>query len=106
MKINKGLEVTRNIKIIEWLKTEILSSVSALYDLMFNGARSTDEVVQDVLANIIMTTYLLSKRLGLKYSDIDNKIKEKIKAAIIEEHKIEKWYGDLSTLKEHIKSRE
>ncbi|OPJ55434.1 MazG-like family protein [Alkalithermobacter paradoxus] len=106
MKIDRGLEVTRNIKIIEWLKTEILSSVSALYDLMFKGARSTDETVQDVLANIIMVTYLLSKRLGLKYSDIDNKIKEKIRVAIREDHKVEKWYGDLTTLKEHIKARE
>ncbi len=106
MKIDRGLEVTRNIKIIEWLKTEILNSIAMLYDLMLKGARSTDEMVQDVLANIIMVTYLLGKRLGLNFSDIDKKIKEKIRMAIAEEHKVEKWYGDLSSLKEHIKFRE
>lgn len=106
MKIDRGLEVTRNIKAIEWLKTEILSSVAALYDLMLKGARSTDEMLQDVLANIIMVTYLLGKRLGLNFLDIDRKIREKIRTAINEEHKVEKWYGDLSDLKEYIKYRE
>lgn len=106
MKIDRDLDVTKNIKIIEWLKTEILSSVSALYEIMLKGASYTDETIQDILANIIMVTYLLGKRLGFSFSNIDKKIKEKIVRAINDDHKVEKWYGDLSDLKDHVKLRE
>jgi len=106
LKIDRDLDVTKNIKIIEWLKTEILSSVSALYEIMLKGASYTDETIQDILANIIMVTYLLGKRLGFSFSNIDKKIKEKIVRAINDDHKVEKWYGDLSELKEYVKLRE
>jgi len=106
LKIDRDLDVTKNIKIIEWLKTEILSSVSALYEIMLKGASYTDETIQDILANIIMVTYLLGKRLGFSFSNIDKKIKEKIVRAINDDHKVEKWYGDLSELKDYVKLRE
>ena len=106
MRLNRNLEVTRNIKIIEWMKTEILVSIGDLFNLLYKGVKPLDEVLQDTLANIIMVTYLLSKRLGVSFSDVDYKIKEKIKTAINEEHSIERWYGDLSSLKKHIDNRE
>lgn len=106
MRLNRNLEVTRNIKIIEWMKTEILVSIGDLFNLLYKGVKPLDEVLQDTLANIIMVTYLLSKRLGVSFSDVDYKIKEKIKTAINEEHSIERWYGDLSSLKKHIDHRE
>lgn len=106
MRLNRNLEVTRNIKIIEWMKTEILVSIGDLFNLLYKGVKPLDEVLQDTLANIIMVTYLLSKRLGVSFSDVDYKIKEKIKTAINEEHSIERWYGDLSSLKKHIDYRE
>lgn len=106
MRLNRNLEVTRNIKIIEWMKTEILVSVGDLFNLLFKGVKPLDEGLQDTLANIIMVTYLLAKRLGLSFSDVDYKIKEKVKTAINEEHSIERWYGDLSSLRKHIDYRE
>jgi hypothetical protein len=106
LRLNRNLEVTRNIKIIEWMKTEILVSIGDLFNLLYKGVKPLDEVLQDTLANIIMVTYLLSKRLGVSFSDVDYKIKEKIKTAINEEHSIERWYGDLSSLKKHIDHRE
>ena len=106
MRLNRNLEVTRNIKIIEWMKTEILVSIGDLFNLLYKGVKPLDEVLQDTLANIIMVTYLLSKRLGVSFSDVDYKIKEKIKTAINEDHSIERWYGDLSSLKKHIDHRE
>jgi hypothetical protein len=106
LRLNRNLEVTRNIKIIEWMKTEILVSIGDLFNLLYKGVKPLDEVLQDTLANIIMVTYLLSKRLGVNFSDVDYKIKEKIKTAINEDHSIERWYGDLSSLKKHIDHRE
>ena len=106
MRFDKSSEVTKNVKIIEWMKNEILMSVSELFNILFKGVRSADEGLQDVLANIIMITYLLAKRLGISFNEIDYKIKEKISLGIKEDHSIEKWYGDLTNLKNHIENRE
>lgn len=45
MKIDKGFEIMRNIKIIEWMKIEILMSVSDLFNLLFKGVKLLDEVI-------------------------------------------------------------
>ncbi|MGN1033812.1 MAG: MazG-like family protein [Intestinibacter sp.] len=106
MRIDRNSDITRNVKIIEWMKNEILMSVSELFNILFKGVRSADETLQDILANIIMITYLLAKRLGISFEEVDYKIKEKVSLGIKEEHSVEKWYGDLTNLKDHIENRE
>ena len=106
MRIDRGSDITRNVKIIEWMKNEILISVSDLFNVLFKGVKSVDETLQDILANIIMITYLLAKRLGISFNEIDYKIKEKIKIGIEQNHSVENWYGDFSNLKKHMENRE
>ena len=77
MRIEKGSDITKNVKIIEWIKNEILISVSDLFNLIFKGVKPIDDKLQNILANIIMLTYLLGKRLGVDFDEIDYKIKEK-----------------------------
>lgn len=100
---NQDTDITRNIRIIEFLKSEILTAVASLYQNLLKGTKMGHEAVLDILANLIMVTYLLGKRLGLSYAVIDSKITEKIRMGMIEEHEIEKWYGDLSDLSEYMK---
>ena len=45
---------------------------------------------------------VLGKRLGLSYEGIEAALRDNIKLNLIEEHKIERWYGDLSILLEFI----
>lgn len=104
--MNDDVDITKNIRIIEWLKSELLSSVATLYELLIHEAQRTQEALIDVMANIILVTYLLAKRLGVPFQKIDAKVKDKVKLKIVEEHKIEKWYGDLSCLLEHLTRRE
>lgn len=106
MRLDKNLDITKNVKIIEWMKKELILSVGDVYDLIFRGVKPVDQVLQDTLANIIMITYLLGKRLGINFNEIDYKIKEKIKIGIDENHSVENWYGDFSNLKKHIDNRE
>lgn len=61
------------------MKKELILSVGDVFDLIFKGVKPLDEALQDTLANIIMITYLLAKRLGISFSEIDYKIKEKDK---------------------------
>ena len=105
MRIEKGSDITKNVKIIEWIKNEILISVSNLFNLMFKGVKPIDDGLQNAIANIIMLLYLLGKRLGISFDEIDYKIKEKAKEGIREEHSIETWFGDLSKLEKHMDNR-
>lgn len=96
--IEDKVEVARNMRLIEWLKCEMLTGVSSFYQLMQKGNREGQEMLSDVLANIILVAYLLARRLGMTYAAIDLKIQNKIKLGITEEHEVEKWYKDLSGL--------
>ena len=87
-------------------KNEILISVSDLFNLIFKGVKPIDDTLQNTLANIIMLSYLLGKRLGISFDEIDIKIKEKAKEGIRQESSVETWFGDLSKLEKHIDNRE
>ena len=106
MKFDRNSDVTKNVKIIEWMKKELILSVGDVFDLIFKGVKPLDEALQDTLANIIMITYLLAKRLGISFSEIDYKKKEKIRIGIDQNHSVESWYGDFSNLKKHMENRE
>ncbi len=98
---NQDTDITRNIKIVEFLKSEILTTVATLFQTLLKGARAGQDMLIDTLANLILVTYLLGRRLGIGFSAIDTKIIEKLKIGILEEHQAEKWYGDLSNLSDY-----
>lgn len=101
----KEIDITRNIKTIEWLKGELLTDVANLFKFLVNGIR--DEVhdsVTDTIANIILISYILGRRLGVSYQAIEMKIEGKVKIGLIEKNDIEKYYGDLSELSKHLSS--
>lgn len=100
----KELDITKNLKVIEWLKSEILLSVAELFRMLARGARVSSDSLADCLASMIIASYLLGKRLGIHFSVIEQKIANKIRLGILEEHEIEKDYGDLSELRQHIKA--
>lgn len=102
---NQETDITKNIRVIEFLKSELLTAVASLYQNLLKGTKVGQDVIQDILANLILVTYLLGKRLGISYSLIDSKILEKIRIGMIEEHETEKWYGDLSDLSEYLKNK-
>ncbi|MCC5909549.1 MAG: MazG-like family protein [Clostridiaceae bacterium] len=98
-------DISRNLKLIEILKCELLSAVSELFQTMIKSAKESKDAAVDCLVDIILITYTLGKRMGYDYSKIDKKMEEKIKTSILQEHHLEKWYGDLSELKEHLTRR-
>ncbi len=97
------LDITRNIKIIEWLKSELLTDIANLFKALVNGMREeVSDSLADTLANIILISYLLGKRLGIGYRTIETKIDNKIRLGLVENHDVEKYYGDLSELAKHL----
>lgn len=104
MKDRKDMDVMKNLRTIEWIKSEILISISNLYKLLSTGEDDFKKESEDLISNIILLSYILSRRLGISYEDINSNLEDKIKLNLIEEHKIEKWYGDLSELLKFIRS--
>lgn len=91
----KKTDITKNIRMIEWLKTELVSSVAELFKSILKGG---EEALLDALANIILISYLLGKRLGMSFARIDLLLERKIRVNIDKGHQSEKWYGDLTEL--------
>lgn len=100
---DKEIDITRNIKLIEWLKSELLTDMANLFRVLVNGVKEeVHESVADTLSNIILISYLLGKRLGISYNAIELKIRGKVKLGLVENHDVEKYYGDLSELSRHL----
>ena len=98
-------DLTGSIKVIEWLKAELLGSVSLLYRILLKGSKASQDGITESLAGIIILTYLLAKRLGIEFSTVDSKLQNKLKVGILEEDEIEKAHGDLSKLLGYIRER-
>lgn len=98
MKDKIDMDIMKNLRTIEWLKSEILMNIAKLYELHSSGEKDTKDEVEDLISNIILLSCILGRRLGLSYEDINSNLEDKIKLNLLEDHKIEQWYGDLSLL--------
>lgn len=99
---NKDIDIIKNMRTVEWLKAQLLGTVSNLYTTLVNGEENTVENLEDLISNVVLESLLLGKRLGLSYEGIIGALRDNVKINLIEEHKIERWYGDLSILLEFI----
>ncbi|MFD1775476.1 MULTISPECIES: MazG-like family protein [Paenibacillus] len=98
----KDLDVAKRAKVIEWLKTEVIDQVSRLFKALWEGSTGR---VSDSLASLIMSSYILGRRLGISYRDLDEALLEKLRKHRQEGHQLEDWYQDISALEEHMRKR-
>lgn len=89
------LDITKNIRIIEWIKAELVGAISAVFKAMIKGS---EEKIIDALSTIVVMAYVLGRRLGITFAQLDVHIESKLRQGIETEHEVEKWYGDLSAL--------
>lgn len=93
------IDIANNIKSVELLKVEIMQSLTDLYgDIAAEADFDTENKIADDAANVINLVYLLCKRLGVRYSDINMYMKKKLEKGICDKHNLEKRFGDLSEL--------
>ena len=93
--INQGIDIAKNIRVIEWLKTELVTNVASLFKAMM---RNSQEAIEEALAGMIITVYVMARRLGVSFAQLDIRVESKVKKAIREKHELEDWYGDLTAL--------
>lgn len=92
------LDITKNIRIIEKLKSELLSDVAQLYESMLFLSGEQDR--EALLADIVIKTYLLSKRLGIGYETLDERIVKTLRLAVIQDEAMR--YEDVGQLFTHM----
>ncbi|WP_059050424.1 MazG-like family protein [Paenibacillus senegalimassiliensis] len=100
--MQREMDVAKRAKVIEWLKTEVVDHVSRLFKALWEGSTSR---VTDSLASLIVSSYILGRRLGVSYQQLDDDILDKLKKHKQEGHQLEDWYQDISTLEEHMRKR-
>jgi phage-related minor tail protein len=98
MNNNEDFDIMGNIKLIESYKTFLLSSVADLFTTMAKGNKASMDDVTDELADIVILSYLLSKRLGVNYDAVDERMIKKLKLGVLEENGVEKEYQDYARL--------
>ena len=96
-------DITKNIRLIERLKSQMLNSVAEVFTMLASGAKASQEALAGCLGKIIVACYLLGRRLGIHYALIDQTIEDQIRLGIIEGNDIEQNYGDLSELQQHLR---
>ena len=63
-----SLDISRNLRIIETLKSELLEDIATLYRHLADPVpKDTREVAADALSDMIVICYLFDKRLGIDY---------------------------------------
>ena len=58
MRLDKTSEITKNIKIIEWMKTELIMSVGDVFNLLFKGVKKA--VLENGFLGIFMGGFTAS----------------------------------------------
>lgn len=97
-----GVQFAKNIKIIDWLKTEIFVQVANLSKGLYHANQL---LIIESLSSLIVATYVLARRIGFSYREMDQAVIEKLREHTKDGHQLEQWYGDLSTLDEYINKR-
>lgn len=99
---SKEIDITRNMKVIEWLKAELVDSVGALFKALLKTGNNGKS---DALATIIIITYLLGHKIGISFSHIDMKIKSKLGTSLDASYEEEQWYSDLTELLNYLENK-
>lgn len=102
----KELDITGTLKIIEKLKCQMLMDVAQLFSGLSEPSTNANIERGDLLADIVILSYLLSKKLGIPYSQIDRRIINKIRLGLVESNPLDKWHQELAELLKHFEAIE
>ena len=99
----KDIEIAGNIKNIELLKIELMQNITGLFENIISDSDSNiNKRISKSCANIINLTYILAKRLGVSYEEVQKSITDGLKTGIRNGNRIEEKYNDLSELLDKI----
>ncbi|MBR1735987.1 MAG: MazG-like family protein [Firmicutes bacterium] len=95
-------DVTKNIRMIEMLKAQLLRNVADLYKNLSYGSDNEEERLE-ILADMTIITYMLASRLGVSNMALDEKMKKKLRIGLLEENN--NLHNDTAELLKFLNSR-
>ena len=101
---NDHLNIASNLEAIEFLKAELSMKQAKVYKALLKRSSGKEELISQC-AELIMVTYLLAKRCGIDFAQVDEQLMRRLHLGIIEEELIETEFADLSNLKRHLSSK-
>ena len=104
--MEQTLNLSTNLRAVDTIKSEILSEVARLYNVLsdYDAAGLEDRVVEHI-STIVAMNYILSRRMGLEFNLIDSKICELCEIAANGNHELELAFSDMSELGRYLKRR-
>jgi len=91
-------DIAKNAKVLDDLKADLVSTVASLLKTIVRGSQDT---IIECLAAIIITVYIIGRRLGMKFYQIDQEVHNQLFKAVGCDHEVEKWFNDISSLKQY-----
>ena len=104
--MEQTFNLSTNLRAVDNLKSEILSEVARLYQGLSDY--DSPEIYERVLgsvATIVAMDYILARRIGLDFQDVDRKIAELTTIAEENNHELEIAFSDMSELRSFIRKR-
>lgn len=96
-------DIIQTLRLIEQLKLALLDSLSAVYRAMMENSSAT---MKRSLARLMLNGYLLGRRLGVEYADLDSEIQRLAdQQALSDDDIIENRFGDYSRLSRHLQQK-
>ena len=100
--MHQSMNVASNAKLIEVLKAEFIGEAADVIRVTISPGARTDLI--DTLGASMLLAYMLARRCGISYEELDADIVKKAESGIDEHHVLETSYGDLTLLKKHFES--
>lgn len=100
--IDASMFVTRNLKIIEMLKSQLLSHIADLYAGM-NDEGCDVEKRNEIFVNLIIINYVLAARLGFGAAALDMDVVKKLKIGVLDDNNA--IHDEVVELLRHFKGR-
>lgn len=96
-------DIIKTMRFIEELKADLLSEAGNMYKAM---ALCKEEAVKDALAAIVALCYVLGRRLGIHFSDLDTAVEKRARDCAEKHAALEARFGDFSRLGRHFGYKE
>lgn len=100
---SEEIDVIQRLKMIEKLKSALLSKVADLFYCM-SDTEDKEESSTQILAEITMLSYMLANRMGSQYEVIDLKLLDKLKNELKNSNEDE-WGDLISSLASYLLGR-
>ncbi len=90
------------MRLIEGLKADLISTIGVLYKAM---AENSELAIKEALAKLIIYSYILGKRLGISFVDMDQTVEHKLEDYSKNNDALENRFGDFSKLKRFLEQK-